>query len=864
MGRRVLAFFLGMIFGIIFLIGGLALGVYIALATVTPEKISADSKTYLGDLASMSILDITKSVQNLYLEKAGIADENGHYYSVKEFCATYNIDTTSFGVEIPEELLDIPMFEFLTADGMTRVKNQVKVSSIPAIMNMFANEEGKIDQSVLDELSKYTLTDLLDDTKGIPFVFENVKMSDILPTSFPAQDTDNKIMWAAGQASIGKTMGALKGSDNLLLQVKTGGAFEALGTIPLSDLLGSEEGMISNIMGDAAFADLVNDNGDLDIDSIVNQMYLGSVLGFIRRDVDKAEYEPAISVSENNALYRKSTGNEEYIYALWDGENCFEAELSCKDDSDSHTHTIACYGYVWYNALGVSPSHSNCNKNNELILDDGHHIKNSGIYKALVDLRMEDLLNGSSDSIVNKVRDLTLEEIVNGQISGIMTNLKDMTVNELLNGGIDALYLGIFFDYDRVLVDGRPTDFITINNGEYKEYYGNINGKTVMSEDGKKWYEASLTCKETHTHTRRCYSYKWMDGNTVVEDLTGKFADLRVSELGSINTVIQSLTIADVLGEENITGIFVELADVPLKDISSKTQDLYLGYAMNYFRKETEVFGTTVSGTRYVRKDGDKIIKSDDGEKWFEATLDCSKEHTHTDSCYTYIWYKNSSCTNKVTGMQSAFVNCKLNNINSTIDNLTLEKLGIAGDNGILNALKDVPLTNLGTELNNVKLGVVFGFVSQTEGNTTVWYEPCPNNCGHTSSQHITIEGETGYFAPAKGINGKMSDMTLNELATGDGMTKIVGDFTVGDLQDSKIIVINKESEYKLDILFDDTPVGSPERCSLVDYYAKKATDTTLTAQKYYNDMHKGDESHRYLWKKLTLSVFMDRLFTAL
>lgn len=75
---RVLAFFLGMIFGIVFLLGSLGLGVYLAVTKVTPADISQETAV-LGDLANMSLLDIYKNLSTLYSQKIGVADQNGKY-----------------------------------------------------------------------------------------------------------------------------------------------------------------------------------------------------------------------------------------------------------------------------------------------------------------------------------------------------------------------------------------------------------------------------------------------------------------------------------------------------------------------------------------------------------------------------------------------------------------------------------------------------------------------------------------------------------------------------------------------------------------------------------------------------------------
>ena len=67
--NRVLVFFLGMLFGIIFIFAALAGGIYIAVTVVKPSDISAESENYLGDLANMSLLDIAKNIVELYQTK---------------------------------------------------------------------------------------------------------------------------------------------------------------------------------------------------------------------------------------------------------------------------------------------------------------------------------------------------------------------------------------------------------------------------------------------------------------------------------------------------------------------------------------------------------------------------------------------------------------------------------------------------------------------------------------------------------------------------------------------------------------------------------------------------------------------------
>ena len=70
-----------------------------------------------------------------------------------------------------------------------------------------------------------------------------------------------------------------------------------------------------------------------------------------------------------------------------------------------------------------------------------------------------------------------------------------------------------------------------------------------------------------------------------------QLADKKVNELNTLDDVIQNLTIADVLDEDSLSGILLQLKDVPLKDISQQVNSLYIGSALNYLRKETSADG---------------------------------------------------------------------------------------------------------------------------------------------------------------------------------------------------------------------------------------------------------------------------------
>ena len=725
---RVLAFFLGMIFGIVFLLGSLGLGVYLAVTKVTPADISQETAV-LGDLANMSLLDIYKNLSTLYSQKIGVADQNGKYYSLGDLCTQYNIDSQNlFGVSLSDDLLEVPVFEFFSAttdsqgnNGVQRALKQIKVSAIPSLLNLFVkNEDGSaiVNDNVMEELSNYNIVELMTKEQGIAYVFENITFSQLLPENFPSDPNgDNALMWAVGQSSVGKLYTALGSNDSLFLQLKEGGALETLGQMEVTDLLGSEAGTLSSLFGDTLVVDLVGENGEINVDDIINYTYVGSLLGCIRNEItDVSGYHVLASSPNGDVLYGIIDGKDSLVKEE-DGKY-YEAELTCTKQHDVHGYD--CYGFVWYNS-SVLPSDHPCTPDEELIKDGLHHSKVSSLYGAFVNLRIADITGGSFDAILDKVKDLTIGEIVNGEVSGILANFADMTVGELLNGGLEKMYLGNFLGYTRTQTDAtQVTGVATLDDGTK---VGFANGNTVMSDDGETWYLAKSVCEQQHPHTRDCYIYIWMNGNAQADGVMAKLADKKINSLGDISAMLQDFTLADVLGEDNLTGIFRELANVPIGDIANQIDNIYIGTVLEYTRKQVaDISGyTAVDDVADVLQNNGEFVRKD-GDVWYEAKLDCTESHVHNSDCYGFVWYTDETCVQAVSGLEAMLSNSTLNNIGDKLqlENFTLAKLGIGGDNNILAYLQDVPLSEIDTQLNTMKLGVALGY---TPNNENVWVD---------------------------------------------------------------------------------------------------------------------------------------------
>lgn len=857
---RVLAFFLGMIFGIVFLLGSLGLGVYLAVTKVTPADISQETAV-LGDLANMSLLDIYKDLSTLYSQKIGVADQNGKYYSLGDLCTQYNIDSQNlFGVSLSDDLLEVPVFEFFSAttdsqgnNGVQRALKQIKVSAIPSLLNLFVkNEDGSaiVNDNVMEELSNYNIVELMTKEQGIAYVFENITFSQLLPENFPSDPNgDNALMWAVGQSSVGKLYTALGSNDSLFLQLKEGGALETLGQMEVTDLLGSEAGTLSSLFGDTLVVDLVGENGEINVDDIINYTYVGSLLGCIRNEITDTNGYNVFATSENGTVWVK-TENEKQHFVKEEKGKFYEAELTCTEQHDVHGYD--CYGFVWYNS-SVLPSDHPCTPDEELIKDGLHHSKVSSLYGAFVNLRIADITGGSFDAILDKVKDLTISEIVNGEVSGILANFADMTVGELLDGGLEDMYLGSFLGYARTQADSSAVTGVTTLPDGTK--VGFANGNTVMSDDGKTWYLAQQTCEQHADHTRDCYRYVWTDGSAAVEGLMAKFSDKKVNSLGDMSDMLQQLTLAEVLGEENLTGIFRQLANVPIGQISAEIDNIYIGTVLEYTRKQVaDISGyTAVDDVADVLQNNGEFVRKD-GDVWYEAKLDCTESHVHNSDCYGFVWYTDETHTQAVSGLEGIFANSTLNNIGDKLqlENFTLAKLGIGGDNNILAYLQDVPLSEIDTQLNTMKLGVALGY---TLNNENVW-----------------VDGEGN---PVKGINAKIAEMSIQDFGSGNGITEITNTLTIGDLMDSGMMTLDGEQEAKLNIIFcNDEDQSFTEnngiipyeyKCNIIDYIAylnNGHKDDATPAQDFYGKFTHGENCSAQ-WKEMQLTVFIDSLLSA-
>lgn len=747
MGRRILAFFLGFLFGIIFVFGAVVAAVYIGINTVTPGDVYPDSNKFLGDLANLSLYEIYESVTKLYQEKIGTKDENGRYFTLGEFCEHYNIDVNQMfgGKEVPEDVLDIPVFE-LFAGNRYDAMQQVKVSAFAKLANLFSAGEdggGIFSDAAIEKLSEHNLAELFDSEKGVAYVMQDLLLTDILPGIFPTEQADgNAIMWALGQSSIGKLLGGFGG--NILLQFKQNGAFEAVGNLKMKDLFGESSAVLSVIFKEYKLSDLIADDGSINPDALMNSVFLGELLGYQRNKLTAEETEgfEQIESNENRAVLQNgdkfvirssdTDGEFEYyegrlfctIEQHTHGAQCGEPneEGSYACGKTAHMHDANCYGYVWYTQQ----------------LD-----RATGLYTIVADITIGDLLSGDSNALIERFLDVQLGEILEGQqVDGAIDHLKGLTIRELMYGGIDGIYFGVLFEYNRKQVEDL-TNFTPVDGLESVMYDGN---GTYVRKDATSWFVAELNCEETdpdHQHNAKCYPFEWYSDEAFENKGTGVKAALSnttVGELPSINQVVKNLKLKDVLGEDEIPAMLKGLKNTKIGELSTAINDMYLGEFLEYHREEVD--GVFV---------------------WYTCNPEDGKDHTHDESCLA-------------TGMMGKLADQKvseLGNISETVMSFTL--YDVLGEDipQMLKSIKDTKIKDLNTAINDMYLGDLLEYHSETVEGKLVWYTCNPDG------SHVHDDG-----CLATGVMGKLAGEKISGLGN---LNDTIMSFTLKDVLGDKV-----------------------------------------------------------------------------
>lgn len=644
---KVIAFILGMVFGLLVVLGAVAACIFV----VTPDMVTNNQAgNYMGDFSKESLFGMYNKITQMYKDSVGnfyryktdadgnfLLDENGRkqieqctesegqLLTLGMFCATTGIDLDKIvNMQLPASVYDVPMLEYFNgSDGINKALKQIKVSTIPDIVNLFAktDENGNkiVSNEAIAKLGDYSIYDLMDSEKGVTTVFGDVLLTDLLPKVFPSeQSDDNQLMYALGLTSIGGLYGSLK-QGNIFAQLKEGGALEEVGNLPLTTFF-ADNSTLADIFGDTKISALIDDNGKITADEIMtnlkvgnllgytyeeetskwyktddegNKQYadgaiaaiadltlndaiksdkfleikLGDILGYTRFEVDNVDDYNAVGTLEN---VRISTDGK---YALADGDVWYEASLVC---SDEHEHTADCFAYDWYaKCTDETEEHTHADERQE---GDTYYKLQTGLFANLADLTVGDLVKGGTDKLMNAVKQTKLGEL-GITLPDMLKNFADLTIDELMKDDVfDNMYIGELLGYelniveDTTLYDQKLTDTVmAYMDGEQNYHY-------IKAHD-EDWAEATLTCADEtaeHIHTADCFAYVWYKACAEESDEHTHDDELNIDgkyyvKVDGLYGMLADFTIGQLTKGDNITD---KLMDIKLNAIiDQKTLD---------------------------------------------------------------------------------------------------------------------------------------------------------------------------------------------------------------------------------------------------------------------------------------------------
>ncbi|MCM1043659.1 MAG: hypothetical protein NC350_05625 [Corallococcus sp.] len=412
---------------------------------------------------------------------------------------------------------------------------------------------------------------------------------------------------------------------------------------------------------------------------------------------------------------------------------------------------------------------------------------------------------------------LKLADLLAGVAEGnnlVADILGEKTVADFISetGDFDLNYLIADFRFGAILGLHRTEEEITLDNLlDYTAEAHDADSKTTVYSktdeesleknyflaDGDKWYQAELNCQESHSHIAECFDYIWLtvedNRASVVYSALASLtpADLQDGDL--LNKLLDRLTLGDVLGADNLTGIFASFKDVKIGNLAQEIEKMYIGKFLGYeFADEvtdtsgytTEVFNDAAKDIRVITN-GTDFAKTLDGKTWYSAEKQCqsSDEHTCSSSCYS-IWKNSSGYASGVILMIADETVSGLSNLDfgDKIGNLTIaDVLGEANvSSGILKALSHTKISELSDKINTLQLGELLGYTYDEE--TSQWFD------GTEPLSGLTLKLADKTITDLQDINGLLNDVTLGDVisdTSASGVLNALKDTKIGELADA-------------------------------------------------------------------------------
>ncbi len=718
--KRFLSFMLGLIFGIVFLLGTFGLAVYSSVTVVHPNEIYTDIEKYLGDLGDVSLLQAYYNILDLYQNKTG-GLTNEKLYSVGDFLADNHISSTNengqtvaFGIVMPKELLDAPLFEYFNTNvdsnghtGIQRALKQIKLSAVPAIVNTFATpgEDGTpiVSDEVVAQLDNHSVYNLVygyddqTDSEGVNIVsnlarvLENITLSDLIPAFRPSEDgTDNimkNLLFAVGQAPIGKLIIDLTGDQNLLGVLNEDGSLAEVGKLTIADILGDGDPLISSLLGNVCISDFISDEGEFAIMEAMEQISIAGLFSLVKRPVDMqidetnvtSYYETKADNSRGPLIWSVGNVSGKYYISL-NAENdsvattWYEGQLVCLDTE--HTHQANCFDYLWYMPCKTEHDHTDeYTVNVNGIATAYAPISTASLHYTIAGLKLSSLFDDTGainlDNLIAKFDEHSLDAIIKELLAdnevlnklSTLLELDGMTLSQLLaDGGFDTLLSKV--------TDAPISHILNTFGVTGMDFVTNIVGDMSINQL-----------------------------------ISGGFTDISIASL--LGLVKRETTITD--GNGNL------LPDVVVRNFTTIQEDTTV--------VELSVAKQVVGENTYYNlstnydAEADKLAEDYVAPIWYEGQLKCENaEHTtlesHDKSCFAYVLYQ--ACANEDAGHNHATEDAFFKTVTNADDTTTTtyyvatNKLYNVLGNMTIGSIIEGGFDTLFAELTSIKLSELF------------------------------------------------------------------------------------------------------------------------------------------------------------
>lgn len=783
--RRILVFILTLLLGMALMLGLEIGGIYALVSWVTIDNVGINADGFLEEdspLREMSLIALITELNQVSAELSTL--------SFNDLMDNYGVILPeSLTAAVPAEMLDLPLSHY-AEDGVLNVFLQhATVGNVLSLVG-----EDVLPEAAQEKMRDRTLDLLMNGELGT--LFGGVYVGDLMGIAVEkgedgvvdpvlGEDEDPTIMSYIATLDVGEYLGA---EDGFAVLQKT------LDRTPMDVILeGGDGNVLYKALADKTLGDVLKmeDGGFyFDLDTVMEDMYLGDVLGFtlgddgIWRDGDD---KAATGINrELVGIKINELGDTDLLSRL---DNVYVAELMGYERVEvPGSGTEPVYKFYKVDDDGNFELDSNGNK----IEPEGMTAELATL--TVAEIRTEETLNaeirgmqiGTVMGYTEGTDGIWRDEDTNAPATGVVRPLLGSTVDSL-DEDINSLYLGEVMGFDNVGTDAAPVFKKDGNSdGDYDDAEDSVPSAFMTEFADMKLKnienESEFTSRVKGVRVGDAMGYTldggvWYEGTgTEKTAVTGIFRTLSGYKVSELNDAVKTLSLADAMGytksgdqyldENNVaaTGILALLMESSMNTLSTDVDKIYLGEIMGYTNVGTDavpVFkkdGKAPTGV--IAEFADLRVKDLEDD----TTITGKIEGMEIGTAMGYIkvgtvWY-------------SAYTDDEVNN--DTV---------LSPDNHLLAAIIDTKVSDIDTKMHSLTLADVLAYE----------YTP-PTGSTLTPEDEGYYEGGTWKTKTGGEISGFMKllhPQTPIDEIEGE-VNRIQTTATIGEFVDSGALVLNE------------------------------------------------------------------------